>query len=228
MNDELLVMSVYGARSYKWYEIQIQALQQTTNNFKHAVYLNNPASEHEYPHSHIVGGGESDLYPSLQHFVGLQELLKFAKSSGHTKWLFLDCDCFPIDNYWQDILTQNSAIVRPENLDVFAHPSAVYVLDGNVDFIFDELSNLRGEIFKELHAIGSFFPLLRTNKINHHPLLYGVYYDLFYHHGAGSRDNLFRTDTYYGRIPEITIPDDIFKFANELKMGIHNHSYNYI
>jgi hypothetical protein len=35
-------------------------------------------------------------------------------------------------------------------------------------------------------------PLLRTNRVNLHPLVAGVYHHLFYHHAAGSRGFDFR------------------------------------
>jgi len=37
--------------------------------------------------------------------------------------------------------------------------------------------------------------LLRSNRRNLHPLLFGVYADLVYHHGAGFRETLTRTDS---------------------------------
>ena len=35
-------------------------------------------------------------------------------------------------------------------------------------------------------------PLLRTNVVNVHPVAAAIYHNLFYHHGAGSRDFNFR------------------------------------
>ena len=37
-------------------------------------------------------------------------------------------------------------------------------------------------------------PLLRTNKVDLHPVLFGVYGDLVYHHGTGSRTPMTRRD----------------------------------
>lgn len=38
-------------------------------------------------------------------------------------------------------------------------------------------------------------PLLRTNEINLHPLLFGIYGDTIYHHAAGSRLTITRVDS---------------------------------
>ncbi|WP_206814372.1 hypothetical protein [Chroococcus sp. FPU101] len=40
----------------------------------------------------------------------------------------------------------------------------------------------------------SWYPLLRSNKINYHPVNLGVYEDLIYHHGSGFRSSLTRKD----------------------------------
>lgn len=45
--------------------------------------------------------------------------------------------------------------------------------------------------------------LLRSNVFNIHPVVAGIYANLFYHHGAGSRQGKFRTNWYWGKlIPE--------------------------
>jgi len=36
-------------------------------------------------------------------------------------------------------------------------------------------------------------PLQRSNKVNYHPIVGGIYGDVIYHHGAGSRNAWFRT-----------------------------------
>ena len=34
--------------------------------------------------------------------------------------------------------------------------------------------------------------MIRTNRVNVHPIGAAIYYDMFYHHGAGSRQAYFR------------------------------------
>jgi hypothetical protein len=38
------------------------------------------------------------------------------------------------------------------------------------------------------------YPMLRTNDINLHPLFFGIYSDIIYHHGAGFRSPVSRVD----------------------------------
>jgi hypothetical protein len=48
----------------------------------------------------------------------------------------------------------------------------------------------------------------RTNRYNVHPILAGVYYDMFYHHGAGSRRAYLRpmmSSGYYDHL----VPDHL-------------------
>jgi hypothetical protein len=59
------------------------------------------------------------------------------------------------------------------------------------------------------------YPLVRTNQFNIHPLAFGVYYDMFYHHccGSGRWFNL-RAKEYYDRI---VIPvDDLSPYTEAL------------
>lgn len=44
------------------------------------------------------------------------------------------------------------------------------------------------------------FPLIRTNRKNHHPILAAIYGDLFYHHGCGSRSQVIRSNPYYDKL----------------------------
>jgi hypothetical protein len=196
-NKPLLVMSVFGGSdSQKWFNIQREALDDTTENFEHAIYLNN--IQEEFQHCTIVGSTASSKDGKTQHFEGLLKLLEYARSGDYRAWLVLDCDCFPITRDWESKLSgRNASIIRVENLDVFPHPSAVYCVDRELDFKISKHRNLAGDEFDELAAVGSFFPLMRTNRVNLHPLRYGIYYDLFYHHCAGTRIFETRSDNYY-------------------------------
>jgi hypothetical protein len=93
--------------------------------------------------------------------------------------------------------------VRTENLDTFFHPSVVFI-DGEalradiscVEFQLASVRNLMGVSFLDSALASKVLvqPLLRSNRWNPHPLLAGVYGDLFYHHGSGSREPVFRAD----------------------------------
>jgi hypothetical protein len=137
------------------------------------------------------------------HIRGLNFLLNFFNSNlKFENLLLLDSDCFPIQPYWLEKLLKDmkymsiAAPIRYENLDTFAHPCAFFVrrkiaLDLKFDNI--ELKNLIGRKYTDTGSnIESFYPLIRSNKINHHSILCGIYKDYFYHHGAGSRSLSFR------------------------------------
>src|SRR5215216_5361638 len=50
------------------------------------------------------------------------------------------------------------------------------------------MTDVGGNLLGLLEAAGiDWHPMLRTNKVNPHPLQFGVYEDLVYHHGGGFR-----------------------------------------
>ncbi len=225
LDKKLLVMSVYGVESHKWYSIQKKFLNETTYNYEHAIYFNNIEFEHD---DTVVGRSDTNDEGYIQHFNGLCELIKYAMDGDYRAWLILDCDCFPIVNNWESLLkNKNSAIVRIENFDTFIHPSCVYCVDKSIKFNVSKITNLLGESFDELIGVGDgYFPLIRTNKVNYHPVAFGIYYNLFYHHGAGSRGCEFRSDSYYrprhkgvdgSELPSQTFIDSM---KNEIYFGI--------
>lgn len=217
---KLLVMSVYGAQSYKWYPIQTKYLSENSFNFEHAIYLNNINIEHK---GVVVGRTNTSDKGYIQHLNGLCELIKYAMYGDYRAWLILDCDCFPIVNNWESLLNnRNSAIVRIENFDTFIHPSCVYCVDKSIRFSISDVTNLLGDNFSEIIGVGDgYFPLFRTNMLNYHKVAYGIYYNAFYHHGAGSRRPIFRSDSYYGMKSCAAYTDKFFEdpnmFINNLK-----------
>ncbi len=51
-----------------------------------------------------------------------------------------------------------------------------------------EVTDTGGNLYGLLKEKGiDWYPILRTNKVNPHPLMFGVYGDLVYHHGGGFR-----------------------------------------
>ncbi|VVB71391.1 Uncharacterised protein [uncultured archaeon] len=124
----------------------------------------------------------------------------------------LDSDCFPICDNWVEhlfnLVTKRnlkfSAVVRYENSELFPHPSAMFVpkkhiLDRSILNFPDKFGNnskniLEGGIYMDTGSDNSFwdgeqigYPLIRTNCVNLHPVNAGIYGDIFYHHGFGSR-----------------------------------------
>jgi hypothetical protein len=94
-----------------------------------------------------------------------------------------------------------AAIVQTDQFNVYFHPSAVFIRGEAlradptcVEFRTEVQRNVLGMEFRELVAASKVpvLPLLRTNVWNPHPMLAGVYGDVIYHHGAGSRGLFFR------------------------------------
>lgn len=146
----------------------------------------------------------------------------FVERTGFDGYLILDSDAFPIVRDWRARLATRmagterlperaiAAVVRTENLDVFPHPCVAYFTPsglqsatstGVATWSRSPTRNLLGQVIPDVAFTAGLasnggeqrlLPLLRTNAINPHPVLAAVYDDLFYHHGAGSREPQFR------------------------------------
>ncbi len=112
-----------------------------------------------------------------------------------------------------------SAPIRTDNLDITPHPCALFIKGQYIKehlFFFrrPSVAGIFNFIGEEVHDIGTgfktrvnnkqvFYPLMRSNFLNVHPMLAAIYGDTFYHHGAGSRMPWFRSTNYWQRlIPE--------------------------
>lgn len=226
---KVLVGSVFAEcdRSDKWYSLQIRNLQQTTD-FTHVVY---PNYNGYFPDSIVLPRGF--LCGRTAHVQGLNSLLDYFKTRDDFDYfLLLDSDCFPICDWTNKLLTamKNFDVAAParyENLDTFAHPSAFFFKRkalGNLKFGVNNLNNIIGENYVETSSnVDKFFPLIRTNVINDHPLLFGIYWNIFYHHGAGSRSLAFRcTDNKYYNV------DNDVALENRMFDNLTSNSKNFI
>lgn len=138
------------------------------------------------------------------HLSGLLALTEAFKSSDCDWFLTLDSDAWPITDDWfivcERLMSEKGklgvAIVRCENFDTFPHPCALMahrtLIEKGINFNMRPQINMLGDLFTELSTNyvdfdRDFLPMVRTNKINFHPLFGGIYGHMFYHHGAGSR-----------------------------------------
>lgn len=216
----LLVASVYAPseRNAEWVRLQLHFLRKTVASFDHAVYLNRTSTE-LFGESIVIGRSDDDVSAKIEHSLGLNAIMAYIRA--HPEYgdcLILDSDAFPIREGWlEDLLTwmrgdddlppkQFAAAVRVEKMATFPHPCAFFVKGdflkrATFDFMPRPHVNLAGQV-KEQPGSGIsmrhegkhvFLPLLRTNVHNPHPVLAGIYGDLFYHHGSGSRQS--------GRLP---------------------------
>lgn len=131
--------------------------------------------------------------------------------------LFIDGDAFPIAPIRSSLLgdTHLAAVRRDENLgDPQPHPCFCLTTVGYWTEIEGDWrmghtwTNHSGETVSDAggNLLGilegrreDWRPLLRSNRINLHPLWFGIYADVVYHHGAGFRDPVARATTRSAR-----------------------------
>ncbi len=145
----------------------------------------------------------------------LAEIILLAADGDEDSIFFIDGDAFPIGDIVAFVEKHISkhpliAVQRMENNgDIQPHPSFCATTVGfwrKIDGDWSKgyhwknatgkmVSDVGGNLLKKLEDRGvDWLPMRRTNKKDLHPLLFGIYGDLIYHHGAGFRDPLLRID----------------------------------
>jgi hypothetical protein len=155
------------------------------------------------------------------HKRGVDTALELFKkgAANYDGFLLLDSDAFPIMPNWHALLTKvmktsnkgkDIAIpLRFEHLEQRLHSCILFCLPlvlEHLDFQHEKMpqGDLLGLCELDL-TIGKYqtelrnrvFPLLNSNQHKVHPLLSMVYYNMFYHHGAGSRPATMRGTSNY-------------------------------
>lgn len=206
---KILIMTVYAPSDYNhyWYKLQKDFIKKNTvipYDFK--IITNNVDSEMFEPGEVVISNDSN-----IGHPKGIRQIIDYMKESNdYSSYLLLDSDSFPIRHGWHEILDKQmlklnkciAAPIRFENLDLFPHPCSVYMHQDAlskslINFDYAKVKNLIGDEIDEvggnmLSVIDDVMPLMRTNRVNLHPVAAGIYHHLFYHHGAGSRGFDFR------------------------------------
>lgn len=159
---------------------------------------------------------------SRQHARILDGLLTAARESDATHFATFDMDSFPIVDGWLTrvlAVTPDApvaAVLRKENGDVcLPHPSCTVLTREFVEthpVSFSPDSDGTPEFREFLRSTGQagdtgirlahllwrehtpWTRLLRSNRVDLHPVIAGIYGDLVFHLGAGTRAALFRLD----------------------------------
>jgi hypothetical protein len=153
----------------------------------------------------------------VNHPVKLNRLAKriAEEADEHDLLMFLDGDAFPIaplDRPLGEMLAKRplAAVRRAENPDAFTpHPCFCVSTVGfwqeiggdwtrgptwvGPDGSVNRDAGVKLQVALEERGV-EWLPILRTNVKDLHPVLFGVYGDLIYHHGAGFRWALTRHD----------------------------------
>ncbi len=209
---KLLIMTVYAPSDYNehWYRLQKHFIRKNTlvpYDFK--VIVNNIDTD-LFDKDEIVLVNDRNI----GHPAGIDQIFAYMRQprqqDKYSGFLLLDSDAFPVGAGWHEVLDKQmkrleksiAAPIRYENLDMFPHPCVVYMnADGinnsKVDFNYAKVKNLMGDMIDEVGGLmptvsDQVLPMLRTNRVNLHPVAAGIYHHLFYHHGAGSRGFDFR------------------------------------
>ena len=143
-------------------------------------------------------------------------VLKNFKIKPTDKILLLDSDAFPIapiSDFLDEKLKEYPFVSAQEPMHEWnrnplykiPHPmfmlfKAKYIIKGDLLYYIRNIikyknSNWWGGVIKWLNVHGyEYYPLVRSNKVDLHPLYYGIYDDLLYHHWAGSRNMITAPD----------------------------------
>lgn len=167
------------------------------------------------------------------HPAALDHLLDTA-TDGFDYVVTLDTDSFPVSDAWLDELVgacedgaELAGVYRDEmapRLQPFVHVSGLCMrradlLDLGVSFSRGMGQDVGQNITEAVaRRNGTIAPLRRSNKVNFHFLVGGIYGDVIYHHGAGSRRAMFWTSSDRDRDDRVRVElrDAVFRDVDHL------------
>lgn len=213
----------------KWIDIQIRYLEKyIKEEFRLYAFLNGIDQKYNKLFYYFNNEDIQEHYIKL-NFLG--EIIKLSSTNKNEDLIFfLDGDAFPIGDIVTFVKEKISshkliAIQRIENCgDVQPHPA---FCASTVGFWADKngtwrrgfewtnhkgtpVSDVGGKLLRILKDNNiNWYPMLRSGQLTSHPLWFGIYSNLIYHHGAGFRTPVSRYDKdettllrhiYYNRI----------------------------
>jgi len=199
-----------------WLSLQTKFISKNTGDYDFGVYLNTIKNKSLFRNCIIIGQNDERVKDGrLSHRNGLRASINYFREHHleYDAFCILDSDCFPIRKGWvkdlkkivRDKNLKFAAIMRLENGEMFPHPSGIFIPREHIfEDIFHFPPEMGTEDYKNIvdgtpiadtgsamtfwengNLIGH--PLVRSNVINLHPLYAGIYGDMLYHHGLGSR-----------------------------------------
>ena len=219
-------------KSDKWVDIQLRYLQaHITQPFKMYAFLNDVPGDHRSKYFY------SSTEPILLHAIKLNLLGDMAAlhaSDPDDLLMFIDGDAFRVG----DIMAFGCeklrkypliAIQRLENAgDRQSHPCFCLTTVGFWKQIQGDwksgyrwknrygaqVTDVGGNLLKKLEdRKAEWYPLLRSNRRNLHPVFFALYADLIYHHGAGFREPASRADLF-DRVSLVSVTRATLRLVN--------------
>jgi hypothetical protein len=212
-NTPMLHIATIQWKTARWISLQQAYLHQhLKSDYRVYAWLNDipdtPNSSFYYSCSKPVGSHAVKLNI-------LADVICHSSNRNDDILIFLDGDAFPIGDI-ESLLKQKLsthklvAIQRLENDgDVQPHPSFCATTVGfwrSIKGDWKSGYSWRNKYGKKVTDVGgnllrklkknriAWFPLLRSNKKNLHPVFFGIYGGVIYHHGAGFRKPYSRAD----------------------------------
>jgi hypothetical protein len=180
--------------------------------FRVWAWLNHVPGEHGHKFHYV---NTEDIFEHAVKLNILADLIYFDSNRDDDLIIFLDGDAFPVADMVPFVRTKLKeyplvAVQRLENnADIQPHPCfCVTTVDfwkrigGDwkqgytwVDPQGKKITDIGGNLLGILHCKQvNWYPMHRSNRTNLHPLWFGIYEGLVYHHGAGFRYPSSRID----------------------------------
>jgi hypothetical protein len=200
-------------QSAQWIDIQLRYLHRhLRRRVRIYAFLNDVPGDHAHKFDYV----SRERIDS--HALKLNRLAAVACARAEREediLVFIDGDAFPINDlgdYLDRRLATHPliAVQRRENLgDCQPHPCFAATTAGLWQRVGGDWTegfswqtsdgHLKTDVGGNLLAIlkdhgVDWFPMLRSNRLNPHPLLFAIYDDIVYHHGAGFRSGVSHLD----------------------------------
>jgi len=196
----------------RWIDVQLKYLAQNLSQpYRVYAFLSENLASHSSKYFYACKENVASHAVKLNI---LADLITFSAQDLNDTLIFLDGDAFPIkpiDSFLSECLLYHplAAIRRDENIvDQQPHPSFCVTTVGFWKSIKGDwkegatwetpsgaITDVGGNLLQQLKSGGvSWLPILRSHSTPSHPLWFGVYGGIIYHHGSGFRIPISRVD----------------------------------
>lgn len=198
----------------KWIDIQLRYLRRyIKEDYRVYAFLNGIDKKYKEHYYYTINEDIQEHYIKLNL---LGEIIKLSSTNKNEDLIFfLDGDAFPIGDivtFARNKISSNKliAIQRRENCgDIQPHPAFCATTVGFweningtwkygykwINELGTQVSDVGGELLRILiEKKIDWLPMLRSGQLTSHPIFFGIYSNLIYHHGAGFRTPFSRYD----------------------------------